>query len=95
MIPYLISPQAKNDMDEIWDYIALDNSAAADRMIALFEQKFLLLSSQPLIGESRDILQTGLRSFTVGNYIIFYRPMKNSMEVARAIHAARDIDTQF
>jgi toxin ParE1/3/4 len=95
MVPYSISPQARNDIDGIWDYIACDNPAAADRVIALFEQKFLLLSSQPLIGESRDKLQIGLRSFSVGNYVIFYRPMKNSLEVARVIHGARDIDLLF
>jgi toxin ParE1/3/4 len=95
MIPCAISPRAKQDLDEIWDYIARDNSAAADRMMALFEQKFLLLSSQPLIGESCDRLQTGLRSFCIGNYVVFYLPMKDSLEVARVIHAARDFNTQF
>ena len=44
MVPYSISSQAKNDIDEIWDYIARDSLAAADRIIALFARKFLLLS---------------------------------------------------
>jgi toxin ParE1/3/4 len=95
MIPYTIAPLAQIDLDDIWRYIACDSLAAADRLIELFLDKFLLLSSQPLLGESRDALQPGLRSFSIGNYVVFYRPMQTGIEVARVIHAARDIDSQF
>jgi toxin ParE1/3/4 len=64
MIPYTIAPLAQNDLDGIWSYIARDSLAAADRLIALFHQKFLLLSSQPLIGEERPELAANLRSFS-------------------------------
>ena len=95
MIPYTIAPLAQNDIDEIWNYIARNSLAAADRLIALFHRKFLLLASQPLIGEERPELATNLRSFSAGNYVVFYRPMRNGIEVARVIHAARDIGLQF
>jgi hypothetical protein len=36
-----------------------------------------------------------LRSFSVGNYVVFYRPMQSGVEVVRVIHAARDIGVQF
>ena len=68
MIPYMIAPLAQNDIDEIWSYIARDSLAAADRLIALFHRKFLLLSSQPFMGESREELQPELRAFSLGNY---------------------------
>jgi toxin ParE1/3/4 len=95
MIPYTIAPLAQNDLDEIWLYISCDSLEAADRLIETFLHKFLLLASQPLLGESREDLQAGLRSFSLGNYVVLYRPSPNGIEVARVIHAARDIGAQF
>ena len=95
MTPYRIAPHAQDDLDNIWSYIADDSRSAADRLIELFQQKFLLLSSQPLIGEARPQLAADLRSFCVGNHVVFYRLIKHGIEVARVIHAARDIGSQF
>jgi toxin ParE1/3/4 len=95
MTPCLIAPRAQNDLDEIWSYIADDSHAAADRLIELFHQKFLLLSSQPLIGEVRPQLADDLRAFCLGSYVVFYRPTQPGIEVVRVIHAARDIGSQF
>ena len=33
MTPYTFHPDARGDLDEIWDYIAADNPDAADRVI--------------------------------------------------------------
>lgn len=95
MIPYTIAPLAGGDLDEIWSYVARDSLAAANRLIALFHEKFLLLASQPLMGESREELAPDLRGFSVGNYVVLYRPARDGIEIARVIHAARDIGPQF
>jgi len=95
MTPYTVAPLARNDLDEIWTYIAKDNPTAADRLIAKFHRKFLLLASQPLMGESREELAAGLCGFSCGNYLLLYRPTKRGIEVARVIHAARDIGAMF
>jgi toxin ParE1/3/4 len=95
MTPYRIAFRAQNDLDEIWSYIADDSPASADRLIELFHEKFLLLSSQPLIGEAWPQYADDLRSFSVGNYVVFYRPAERGIEVVRVLHAARDIGSQF
>ena len=41
MTSYLVSPSARADLDEIWDYIAQHNASAADRLLTTFEEKFL------------------------------------------------------
>jgi toxin ParE1/3/4 len=92
---YRLNSIAKSDLTSIHKYIARDNLTAADGLILTLKQKFRLLASQPLLGQHRPELGANLRSFTVSNYVIFYRPMKNNIEVARVIHAARDIDMQF
>jgi toxin ParE1/3/4 len=43
---------------------------SADRLLDRLEEQFDLLAEQPLIGRAREDLAAGLRSFTVGNYLI-------------------------
>jgi len=44
--------QALRDLDEIWDYIARDNSVMADRVLDKIAAKCEMLARQPLIGEA-------------------------------------------
>ncbi len=84
-----------SNLKSIYKYVARDNPTAANGLIADLKQKFRLLASQPLIGQLREDLVAGLRSFSVGNYLILYRPTPTGIGVARVIHAARDIGAQF
>ncbi len=40
-------------------------------------------------------LRAGLRSFTHGNYIIFYRLIGPDIEIIRVIHGRRDLGRIF
>ena len=91
MTPFSVTALAEDDLDEIWYYIAQNNPAAADRLIDTFHDKFSLLATQPLIGQARDELRPHLRSFTVGNYVIYFHPADDRILVIRVLHAARDI----
>ncbi len=92
---FRLDVEAKDDLASIYKYIASDNRAAADRLIDNLKQKFRLLAAQPLIGQLRPELAPNLRSFCVGNYVIFYRAVRGGTEIARVIHAARDVESQF
>ena len=82
-------------MDEIWLYIAQDNPDAADKLIRAIVSRFVTLASMPLIGRQREELSPNLRSFPVGRYVVFYRPMENGMEIVRVLHGARDFPPLF
>ena len=82
-------------MDEIWFYIAQDNPDAADRFIRALVSRFPLLASMPEIGRAREELSPHLRSFPVGNYVIFYRLVDSGIEIARVLHGARDFPPLF
>lgn len=43
------------------------------------------------MGRLRGELATGLRSFPVGRYVIFYRALSNGIEIVRVLHGARDL----
>ena len=89
------SPLAEEDYREIWVYIAKDNPGAADALLRRIDAKLELYASQPRMGTTRDTLAPGLRSFPVGNYLIFYRPIPEGIEVIRVLHGARDLRGQL
>jgi len=47
------------------------------------------------MGRVRDELAPSLRSFPVGRYVIFYRLIKNGIEITRILHGARDLKSAF
>jgi len=76
-----LSDHAKADLSDIWLYIAHDNYAAAEGFVASLLEKMDLLARSPRLGRQRDELRPGLRSFPVGNYVIFYRRADRGIEV--------------
>jgi toxin ParE1/3/4 len=88
-------PESEADLDGIWSYIAQDSPNSADRFIDLIEARCRLLAENPMMGRSRSELVPGLRSFPVGNYIIFYIPIEEGIEIVRIVSGNRDIDALF
>lgn len=89
----LRTPQAELDLLGIWEYIAQDDLDAADRFLERIAQKCLMLADNPQAGRRRPELDEALRSFPVGNYVIFYRPIEDGIDVIRVLNGARDIDS--
>jgi toxin ParE1/3/4 len=83
--------QALADADSIFDFIAADNPSAAANLIRRFERILDMLTASPDAGRERPDLAPALRSFPVGNYVIFYQPVPEGIEVVRILHGARDI----
>ncbi len=88
-------PLAQTDILEIWDFIADDSIAAADRWVDHLDEQFRLLATQPMMGRARQELAPGVRSFPVGRYVVFYLPLDDGIDVVRVLHGARDIDAMF
>jgi toxin ParE1/3/4 len=86
---------AVENLDEIWLYIARDSVDAAERVISQFEATAQTLARSPGMGRKRDELAAGLRSFPVGNYIMFYRPTRRGIDVVHVYHGARNIEELF
>jgi len=87
MVKVFFTEQAKLDLKDIAEYIALDNKSVALAYIKMLQGKCRKLADTPKIG-----VQYGeLRKFPVGNYLIFYREKKNRVEIVRVLHANRDI----
>lgn len=86
---------AKRDYVQIWVHIAENNIEAADHVVAEFDEKLRLLARFPGVGRMRDDLAPALRSYPVGNYLLFYRAIKGGIELVRVLHGARDLRRLF
>ena len=92
---YRYSSDANTDIEKIVLYIFDLNPIAAHRFLDALEATCELLANHPLAGRLRPELGEELRSFPVGNYLIFYTPAAGGIEVARVIYGGRDLPVVF
>ena len=88
-------PTARKDLKDIIAYIYKDNPTAARLLRDKFNKTFRLLAKEPFMGERRTEIAVTLRSFSVGNYVIYFRPVREGVEIIRVLHGARDTETLF
>lgn len=51
----------------------------------------VLYATQPELGERPSDLGAEVRQFLVKRYVVFYRPLRDGIEVLRVLHGTRDI----
>ena len=86
-----IVASARQDLADIFDYIARDKLVAASNWVSRIEEKCELIATTPGFGEVRPELGEDIRSSKLGRYVIFYRPIENGIEVLRVIPGDREI----
>lgn len=95
-MPQLLKrPEAENDLEEIWWFIAQDSPDSADKFLDRIQDSCLALADFPKIGASREELKAALRSQPVGNYLIFYFPLEDGVDIIRVLHGSRDMTRLF
>jgi toxin ParE1/3/4 len=90
-----ISPEAKADLDSIWDYIAEDSPVEATNFILKVLNKCELLTEQPYMGPARDFIRKGLRIHPVDDYVVLYRVHDKTVEIVHVFHGSRDYQGNF
>ena len=91
MAKLVIVLSARQDLTDIFDYIARDKPIAAANWVEKIEEKCKLIATTPEFGERRPEYGTEVRSSALGRYVIFFRPIKNGIEVLRVIAGDRDV----
>jgi toxin ParE1/3/4 len=92
---YFVSPQAAQDLQSIHDYLFVKNPDTANKFLDAMAQKFEILANFPNMGRRRDELSPILHSFPVDDYLIFYRPIADGIEITRVVSGYRDLDALF
>ena len=91
-----VSAEAEAELDEIWFYVATESGDAdtAERLINSITDHFFILSKHPHIGRRRDHdLRLGLRSLSVGAYVIIHRIEERDVLILHVFHGRRDVKT--
>lgn len=92
MQDYILAPEALQDLQDIWDFIAEGNPDAAGRVQEELFEAFEGLASMPGKGHQReDLTDKPVRFFTVRSYLIVYRPDTVPLQIVGVLHGARDI----
>jgi toxin ParE1/3/4 len=82
------TPEAEQDRDDVWDYIATDNVAAAARMDELFSDVVTQLVDFPLMGRAGKI--AGTRELIPHeSYRLVYEVEGEIIWVLALVHTAR------
>jgi toxin ParE1/3/4 len=82
---------AERDIRDILQHIARDNPRAAVNFAGRIEKACQRLARFPRLGTRVDHLGSGIRVFSVGNYLIYYREESgDELRTIRVVHGARD-----
>jgi toxin ParE1/3/4 len=90
----LRAPEARQDLLDIWAYIARENApSAADAVLERLYRALEVIAWTPKIGRERAEFAGSPRSFAVRPYVIFYQPLVDGdgILVWRIIHGARNL----
>jgi len=94
MAEYLVSPQALEDLQSIWGFIALDSPIGADKVLEELFAAFEKLAEWPGQGHTRsDLTDREVRFWPVGSHLIVYRGDLAPLQIVAVLHGARDIPT--
>jgi toxin ParE1/3/4 len=89
-----VSAEAEAELDAIWSYIATESgdTEVEDRSVNSITDHFFMLSKHPELARPRDHdLRRGLRSLSVGQYIILHRIEKCDVLILHVLHGRRNL----
>lgn len=89
---FVLTPLARGDLEEIWEYVANDSVRAATQLLNDLEASIRALAKNPGIGHLReDLADRRHRFFPVGSHLIVYRSQTKPLQIIRILHASRDV----
>ena len=90
MRTYRFGPKGASDLAEVFDYtVDTWGERQAEKYIGELSQCFQLLADSPRMGRACDLISPGIRRFEQGRHVIFYRPEKGDILIARILHQSR------
>lgn len=101
-VDLLWTPQAREDLIEIYLYIGLDNLSAADRVFDAVQAKAESLTKFPRMGVRRPDIHPSTRMLVEGPYLILYETHPNcddgridAVEIVRIVDGRRNLKNLF
>jgi toxin ParE1/3/4 len=86
------SPAAETDIEEIWDYSAVNwGLDQADHYIDDLRDACIALAGGRRRGRTVDV-RPGYLKLSVGSHIIYFRDEGDRLEIIRVLHNRRDVE---
>ncbi len=93
MPKYRLTPAAKSDLIEIWNYIVGTwGEKQAEKYFQDIDDKLNQLAETPEIVQQRSEIRPGYYSFPVGKHIVFYLQSGKHIVIIGILHGRMDID---
>jgi plasmid stabilization system protein ParE len=92
---YVLSPEARDDLREIRDYLVSEGGRRLARhVLHQIQAAFRLIAAHPDIGHLRqDLTPLPVKFWSVFSYLIVYDPVARPLAVVRVLHGRRDVET--
>lgn len=88
-----LTPRARADLDEIWDYTAAHwDAQQAEHYVRRLWDGMQVVARNPRRGTACDDIRPGFRRYRVASHVLFYRVSPGTVEVIRILHAHMDFD---
>ena len=88
---------ARSDLKDIGRYLAEQSQSrdVALRFLDAISKRCDLYASNAALGEACPDLSADVRRFSVGSYVVYYRPIRGGIAVLRVLHGSRDLPTAW
>jgi toxin ParE1/3/4 len=92
----ILSPRAKQDIGEIWDYTATHwDIDQAEHYIRQIQAVVRTLAHNPTIGRPCDEIRRGYCKYPAGSHVVFHRHVPDGIEIVRVLHNRMDTERQL
>ena len=93
---YRLTPAARDDLIEIWNYTAEQWSPEqAERYLLSIETCLNTLADNPEMGRERPEINADYLSFPVEQHVIFYLRAPDHIQVIGILHGRIDVESQL
>ena len=96
MSGYVLSPRAQQDLDEIWEYTperwGVDQ---AEDYMRLIQRAIEIVAADPRKGRSSEEVRAGYHKYPAGSHLLFYRSVKEGIDVVRILHGRMDFERRL
>ena len=96
MANYILTNKAVEDLSTIWDYtFEVWSEMQADKYYFMLLDYCEDLANNSITGKHYIEISNDILGFRAGQHIIFYKKLKNKVEVARILHSRMNLKNRL
>jgi len=93
MLRLRLSPQARIDLDNIWQYSVQNwNVVQAEKYLGILDATMKILREQPELGRKIDDVRKGYFKFPTASHLLIYRITPEHIDIIRILHKSSDVE---